>query len=148
LGARDKLLLTGAASYLSSDQQLAFNQPVTQLAGTIFNPPHWRGRAGAVWEGTPFGIAAFVNYVGTNTDNRFPVLKTIPAFVTLDLSASVRTGAGRGALSNLEARLSALNVLNQKPHFIRNAFPEGAPYDSTNESPVGRFIGLSVRKIW
>ena len=47
-----------------------------------------------------------------------------------------------------ELRLSALNVLNQKPHFLPNPFPEAAPYDSTNESPVGRFVGASIRKNW
>jgi iron complex outermembrane recepter protein len=148
LGGRGKLLLTGAASYLESDQQLAANQPVVQLAGTIFNPPHWRGRAGAVWDGKRAGVSAFVNYVGPTTDNRFPAIETIGAFVTLDLNASLRTGANAGPLRNIEVRLSALNVFNEKPHFIRNAAPEAAPYDSTNESPVGRFLGISVRKVW
>ena len=146
LGRRGKLLLTAAASYLESNQQLAENRPVIQLAGTIFNPPHWRWRGGAVWEGRVAGVSAFVNYLGRTTDNRFPTAETIGAFVTLDLSASLRTGPGRGAFRNIEVRLSALNVLNEKPHFIRNAAPEAAPYDSTNESPVGRFLGISIRK--
>jgi len=51
-------------------------------------------------------------------------------------------------LRNMELRLSALNVLNARPHFIRSVFPEEAPYDSTNESPVGRFLGVSIRKRW
>jgi outer membrane receptor protein involved in Fe transport len=143
-----KLLLTGAASYLESNQQLAPNQPVVQLAGTIFNPPHWRGRAGAAWDGKRAGLSAFVNYVGQTVDNRFPTIATIRAFVTLDLNASLRTGGKAGLLRNLELRLSALNVLDQKPHFIRNAFPAAPPYDSTNESPVGRFLGVSIRKVW
>ncbi|HET7575643.1 MAG TPA: TonB-dependent receptor [Sphingomicrobium sp.] len=148
LGAYGGLTLTGTASYLKSNQQLAPNQPAVQLAGTIFHPPHWRGRGGAVWNGKRTGFSAFVNYVGPTTDNRFPARETIGAFVTLDLNASVRTGTGGGLLSNLDLRLSALNVLNQKPHFIRNAAPEAAPYDSTNESPVGRFLGIAVRKVW
>lgn len=147
-GRDGKLLVTGAASYLDSNQQLAANQPVIPLAGTIFNPPHWRARAGAVWDGKRTGFSAFVNYLGPTTDNRYPDTETIGSFVTLDLNASFRTSPGTGPLSNLELRLSALNVLNQKPHFIRNAAPEAAPYDSTNESPVGRFLGVSVRKVW
>lgn len=148
LEARGKLLLTGAASYLESSQQLAPNRPAVQLAGTVFNPPHWRGRAGAVWDGKRGGLSAFVNYIGRNKDRRFPTVETIGAFVSLDLNASLRTSASAGPLRNVELRLSALNVLNQKPHFIRNAAPEAAPYDSTNESPVGRFLGASVRKTW
>ena len=143
-----KLRLTAAASYLVSNQQLAAGQPSLQLAGTIFNPPNWRGRAGALWDWRRAELGAFLNYLGPTRDNRFPAVETIPAFVTVDLNASFRTGPDAGPLRNLEFRLSALNLLNQKPHFIRNAAPEAAPYDSTNESPVGRFVGVAVRKIW
>jgi outer membrane receptor protein involved in Fe transport len=148
LGRHGKLLLTGAASYLESSQQLASGQPVIPLAGTIFNPPHWRARGGAVWNVGRAGFSAFVNYLGPRTDSRFVTARTIGAFVTLDLNATLRTGATAGPLRNIEVRLSALNLLNQEPHFIRNAAPEAAPYDSTNESPVGRFLGVSVRKSW
>jgi iron complex outermembrane receptor protein len=148
LGRRGKLLLTGAASYLESDQQLAANQPTVQLAGTVFNPPHWRGRIGFIWDTKRVSLSSFVNYVGPTLDTRFPDVSTIGAFTTLDLNASLRTEARRGLFSKLELGLSALNLLNQKPHFIRNAAPEAAPYDSTNESPVGRFLAVSIRKIW
>jgi iron complex outermembrane receptor protein len=148
LGSDGQLLLTGAASFLESNQQLAANQPIVELAGTIFNPPHWRGRTGAAWDGKGGGLSAFLNYVGSTTDNRFPTKDRIGSFVTLDLNASFRIGASAGQLRNIEVRLSALNVLNEKPHFIRNVAPEAAPFDSTNQSPVGRFLGISVRKIW
>jgi outer membrane receptor protein involved in Fe transport len=148
LGRHGKLVLTGAASYLDSDQQLAPRQPIFPIAGTVFNPPHWRGRAGAAWDGQRAGLSAFVNYIGATRDNRFASVETIGAFVTLDVNASFRTSPTAGPVRNMELRLSALNLLNEKPHFIRNVFPEGAPYDSTNESPVGRFLGLSIRKLW
>lgn len=144
----ERLLLTGAASYLKSEQQLAPNQPAFQMAGIIFNPPHWRGRAGAVWQGRTTGLSAFVNYVGSVRDNRFPTVEEIGAFITLDLSASLRTGANAGPFRGMELRLSALNVLNEEPDVIRNSQPEAPPYDSTNQSPTGRFVGLSVRKSW
>jgi len=150
LGPSGRLLLTGAASYLESSQQLAPNQPVLELAGTVFHPPHWRGRAGAVWNRARTGVSAFVNYVGSRTDDRFEAPTTVAPFVTLDLSAVLRTGTGAGAgpFRDMEFRISALNLLNAKPHFVRSAFPNAAPYDSTNESPVGRFLAASIRKIW
>lgn len=148
LGRTGKLLLTGAASYLKSRQQLAAGQAFLPLAGTIFHPPHWRGRAGVVFDGHGTGLSAFINYVGPRIDNSFTTLERVGAFVTLDLNASVRTKASAGLLRNVELRLSAMNVLNQKPHLIRVVYPEEAPYDSTNESPVGRFIGASIRKVW
>jgi iron complex outermembrane receptor protein len=148
LGPSGTVLLTGVASYLESDQQLAPNQPVIQLAGTVFRPPHWRGRAGAAWEGERAGLSAFVNYVGRTKDNRFATVETIGSFVTLDLNASLRTGTNGGPFRNIELRLSALNLLDAEPDFVRNPFPSAAPYDATNQSPVGRFLGLSVRKSW
>ena len=148
LGPAGKLLLTGAASYLHSDQQLSAGQPILQLAGTVFHPPHWRGRAGVVWDTKGGGFSAFVNYVGPTIDTSFPTVARVAAFVTLDLNVSLRTKATQGPLRNVELRLSVLNVLNAKPHFLRNVYPEAAPYDSTNESPVGRFVGASIRKVW
>lgn len=148
LGPNDRLLFNGAASYLKSDQQLASNQPVFDKAGTIFNPPHWRARFGVAWQGRNAGLSANLGYVGSNRDTRFPQIERVGPFVTLDLSASLRTGASAGPLRGIELRLSALNLLNEDPDRIRNSQPEAPPYDSTNQSPVGRFISLSVRKEW
>jgi outer membrane receptor protein involved in Fe transport len=147
-GGDGHLLLTGAASYLDSNQQLAPGQPTIQMAGTIFNPPHWRGRAGAIWESPGAGLSAFVNYVGSTIDSRFPEHDPVGAFVTLDVTASLRTGPAAGAFRNIELQLSALNLLGETPDIIRNSEPEAPPYDSTNQSPVGRFIGISIRKAW
>ena len=148
MGAGGTLLLTGAGSYLASNQQLAAGQPIVQLAGTVFHPPHWRGRAGAVWSRREISLSAFVNYVGSTINNLFTPAETVGSFVTLDLNASMRTNATAGPLRNMEFRLSALNILNEKPRLIRTGSLGGAPYDSTNQSPVGRFLGVSVRKVW
>lgn len=142
------LLLTGSASFLESDQQLSAGQPFLPLAGTIFHPPHWRGRAGTTWEGHGQSLSAFVNYVGPAVDNVLADQLRVGAFTTLDLTATLRSRAHSGPLHNVELRLSALNVLNQKPHVIRIVYPSEAPYDSTNESPVGRFLGAAIRKVW
>jgi len=89
-----------------------------------------------------------VNYIGSTTDSRFTPVRTVGAFTTLDLNASFRTNAAQVPFRNLELRVSALNVLNEKPSPIRTGSLGGAPYDSTNQSPVGRFLGLSLRKVW
>ena len=144
----NRLLVTGAASYLDSNQQLAAGQPVIQMAGTIFNPPHWRGRAGASLQGPRFGLSGFLNYVGSTIETRFPAHERVGSFVTLDLAATLRTGTQAGALSNVELSISALNLLDEQPDRIANSEPEAPPYDSTNQSAVGRFIAFSVRKAW
>jgi iron complex outermembrane recepter protein len=148
LGRSGKLLFVGSGSYVHSDQQLSAGQPFLPLAGTIFHPPHWRARGGATWDSHGQSLSAFVNYVGPSIDNVFADSKQVKAFTTLDLTATLRPRATAGPLHNVELRLSALNVLNEKPHLIRIVFPGEAPYDSTNESPVGRFLAASIRKVW
>ena len=148
LGRSGTLQLSGSASHLESDQQLSAGQPFFPLAGTIFHPPHWRGRAGMTWDRHGQSLSAFVNYSGPNTDNVLATLRRVSAFTTLDLTATLRTQVRTGPLRNVELRLSALNVLDQKPHLIRIVYPSEAPYDSTNESPVGRFLAASIRKVW
>lgn len=148
LGSAGKLQLTGSASYLQSDQQLSAGQPFLPLAGTIFHPPHWRGRGGTIWDVRGQTLSAFVNYVGSNTDNVLANPLRVGAFTTIDLTAILRANHQSGPLQGVELRLSALNVLNQRPHRIRIVFPGEVPYDSTNESPVGRFLGASIRKVW
>lgn len=147
-GRSGKLLLSGSASHLVSSQQLSAGQPFLPLAGTIFHPPHWRGRAGMTWDSHGQSLSAFVNYVGPMIDNVFADLRRVSPFTTLDLTAILRSSVRTGPLHNVEFRLSALNIIDEKPHVIRIVYPGEAPYDSTNESPVGRFVGASVRKVW
>jgi len=148
LAERRSLIISATASYLRGDLQITPSQPLIPRAGTIFNAPHWRGRASATWQSVRADASASVNYVGSVRDNRFPDGRRIAPFVTIDASAALRTDQRAGALRNVELRLSALNLLNQKPHRIRNSEPEAPSYDSTNQSPLGRFIGLAVRKSW
>jgi outer membrane receptor protein involved in Fe transport len=148
LAPQNSLLLSAEGSWLDSNLQLTASQPVIPRAGTIFNPPHWRGRASALWEWGRAGLSASLNYLGSLADTRFPDAPRIGPFVTLDVSAALRTRPGAGAFRNIELRLSALNLLDEKPAIIRNSQPEAPSYDSTNQSPVGRVISLSLRKVW
>ncbi|MGE5564308.1 MAG: TonB-dependent receptor domain-containing protein [Bacillota bacterium] len=147
-GAGHSLLLNAAATYLKSDLQVRPNQPLIPRVGTIFNPPHWRGRASAVWHGASSDLSAALNYVGAVRDTRFADKAPVGPFVTVDVSAAIRTGASSGPLRNLELRASVLNLLDEKPDVIRNIQPDAPTYDSTNQSAIGRFVAVSVRKTW
>lgn len=136
------LALTAAGSWLDSRQQLRSGLPSTDLAGQIFNPPHFRGRAGASYDDDRFGVSAFLNYSGGVTDRRRPIPVKIAPFATADLTARVKLG------SLAELSLAALNIFDRKPEIIRTTSPADAPYDTTNQSPVGRFIGLTIRRDW
>lgn len=145
---RGRLTLTGGASYLESERQISAGQPVRERAGRIFNPPHWRARGGASFAQDGFALSAFMTYVGGTLDDRFAAAARIPAFVTLDATLGLRSRAARGPLAGAELRLIALNLLDARPAPIRNTNPADPPYDSLNQSPVGRVLGLQLSKRW
>lgn len=146
-GDAGKINLAAAASYLESDRQLNPGQQAIQLAGTIFNPPHWRGRAGGSWERGNVGLSAYFSYIGGTNDNRYDPDVHVGAFKTLDLTVRVRS-EGEGLAGGFEAILTVLNALNEKPSIIRNADPADPPYDSTNYSVAGRVVALTLTKHW
>ena len=57
---------------LDSSQQLLSGLPVTDLAGTIFHPAHFRARGGLTLSGKNFSLSAFLNHSGAVTDSRRP----------------------------------------------------------------------------
>ncbi|MCM3420951.1 TonB-dependent receptor [Sphingopyxis alaskensis] len=145
--AGQRLNLALAASYQESDRQISSGQPTLQLAGTIFDPPHWRGRFTGSWEQDNVALTTVVSYIGGTQDDRFQPFTRVDSFTSIDLIARVRT-QGTGLFGGVEASLSVLNLLNEKPDIIRNTNPADPPYDSTNYSAAGRFVGIQLRKSW
>jgi outer membrane receptor protein involved in Fe transport len=143
-----RVLLSAAASYLHATRKVREGLPAIERSGILFAPAHWRGRVGGSWENGQVQLAAHLNYVGGVRDNRLAFLTDIQAFTTLDLSARVRTTTASGPLRALEFRLSALNQLNARPDIIGTSDPSAIPFDSTNQSSVGRFVSFSVTKSW
>lgn len=143
-----QLQLAASASYLDDKRQPVANQPYEGRAGLIFTPPHWRARASAGWQSRTLQFAAALNYAGSTLDRRRPPESTVGAFTTLDLSGSFRPAIDHGVLANLELRLTVQNLLNEAPDPIRNPSAASIPFDSTNQSPIGRFVALSVSKQW
>jgi iron complex outermembrane recepter protein len=146
LNSRDALTFQGNASYLKGNRQLTPTASDITTAGIIFNPPHWRGRAGVAWEGGPLTVAAYGNYVGPVLDNRASPTVNVRGLTTGDLTAAYQTSQSSGILSNVELALSVLNIFNGKPDRVRTSSPFYPAFDSTNYSSVGRFISFSVQK--
>lgn len=136
------------ASYLTSDQRTTTLGPTLQKAGTIFNPPHWRARGGLTWNRDSLALNATASLIGGVIDTRAATDVPVAGMTTLDLTARYRFGAEKGVLSGLELSLTAQNIFNAKPDQIATLLPYDAAYDSTNYSPVGRFIGFGIAKKW
>ncbi|TDW61555.1 outer membrane receptor for ferrienterochelin and colicin [Novosphingobium sp. PhB55] len=136
------------ASYLDSKQQLGAGQPVTQLAGSIFNPPHFRGRGEAGWSNDAFTATLAVNYIGPVRDVRLSPAPRIDGMLPVDLTVRYRTGEEAGLLGGLDLIASAQNLFNDKPSSIQVRSIFDSPYDSTNYSPFGRVLSLTISKRW
>ncbi|HEV7312613.1 TonB-dependent receptor [Sphingopyxis sp.] len=137
-----ELTLSAAGSFLRSRQQLLPGAEWTSLAGTLFHPARFRGRAGLTYGGERFSLAALVNHMSGLDDNRQAAVVRIPAYTTVDFTARVKIGTGT------EISLAALNLFDAEPTAIPAALPADTPFDTTNYSAAGRFIGITVRQEW
>lgn len=139
-----ELSLSGNASYIDSHQRLSKLQPEIDLAGTLYNPPHFRARLGGVWKKGEAVASAFVNYTGGVSDVRTSAPVKVSSMTTVDLSARYKIS------SVLQVGLSAQNIFNQAPGIIATnpRYAYEAPYDSTNYSPFGRVVSFSLTATW
>jgi outer membrane receptor protein involved in Fe transport len=134
--------LSGAATLLQSRQRIRPDAPWTKLAGTIFHPARFRARSGIAWADEMVSVAAFMSHSGALDDDRRATAVRVRGLTTFDLNGELRIASGT------RVSLSALNLFNAKPAAIFTASPAETPYDTTNYSPAGRFLGITLRSEW
>ncbi|MBI0476157.1 TonB-dependent receptor [Sphingomonas sp. MA1305] len=147
LGA-GQISATLSGAYLQSDQQLTPAQPVVDLAGTIFNPPHFRGRATLGWTQGGLTITGAVSRIGGVEDRRTTPARRVGGMTQGDLTLRYRTGPGPTWWHGVDLVVTAQNILDAKPSPIATTLPYDTPYDSTNYSPFGRVLAISATKSW
>ena len=149
IGAYGELNIGGNASWLKSTEQINENAPVNDLAGIIYNPPKFRGRFNMSGTKGGFTLAGYANYSGRLRDTRSTSQSDVKSQTTFDLNALLNLPAD-SLLGAWDIALSARNLFNARPPY---AAPSGGNsfyvnYDSTNYSPIGRFVSLSITKHW
>lgn len=145
-GGGNQFNLEASASYLKSDQRLSAGQPAIVRAGTIFNPPHWRGRTSAGWRRGSIGATLAYNYIGGTDDNRSTTTYKVAGFHSADATVSWQP-EGSGLWSGWSFLLSGQNILNEKPSTIRSSVTSPT-YDATNYPSAGRLVSFTVSKAW
>jgi outer membrane receptor protein involved in Fe transport len=149
LGERaGSLALSLNASYLRSTQTLIAGAATTQLAGTLFNPPNWRGRASATWNLDGFSLNTTVSRVGGVDDERTGTTVNISGQTTVDLTARYAFQQPQGPLRGLVLTLTVQNILDDAPQTIATSSIYDTSFDTTNYSGIGRYIGFGVTKAW
>lgn len=135
-------------TYLDSEQRLSVTQPIIPLAGTLFNPPHIRARGSLSWAHGPLVLTGAANFTGAVKDMRSTPHRRVASMTTADFTMRLDTGKAAGLFSNLDISLSVLNAFNAQPSNIATTLFTDTPYDSTNYSPVGRYVGFGITKTW
>lgn len=138
--------ISANASLLDSTQVRGKGQESRDLAGVLFNPPHFRARGTAVWSREAVNISLSFNRIGSVADTRTNPAVRIAGMTTFDTALRWRpTG---GLAKGFDVILAAENLFNAKPATIATNLPYDTPYDSTNYSPIGRFVSITVAKAW
>lgn len=145
-GGKLRTALNG--SYIDSKQQLSAEQPVTLLAGTLFNPPHFRGRGEMSWGRDGLSLMGAVNYIGPVRDIRSTPSVRVSGMLPVDFTVRYSLDRSKGLLSGIDLIASIQNAFNDKPSSIAITSYYDTPYDSTNYSPFGRVLSLTVSKKW
>jgi len=133
------------ATWLDSRQQNETASAYFDLSGAIWNPAKYRARASLGWEGSRLKAIGYLNYTGQLKDRRTSATANVASTVTADLFLGYAVGAADSDWSGVAVSLSVENLFDTKPPYLRAA-PYAEPYDSTNYSPVGRFVAVSVSK--
>jgi len=137
------------ASWLESERKNSNLSSPFPLAGTAYNPSHLRARGGLVWRNeTGLTVSSFINYIGKLDDTRTIPYPQVDPMTTVDITAIYRVPTGASFFSDVTFALSVLNVADEAPSYVRNTDLQVENYDSTNHSPIGRFVNVSVTKQW
>lgn len=148
LGGDRRVNIDANGAWLKTRQQLTPDLPAVQLAGTVFNPPEFRLRASAGLQSRIVQVSVGLNYTGALEDRRFATTKRLAPSATFDLSAQYALIPGENDRPRLSLSLSISNLFNDKPELIGVTGPTDTPYDSTNYSPIGRFVAVGIRGRW
>jgi outer membrane receptor protein involved in Fe transport len=90
--------------------------------------------------------SAFVNYVDGVTDRTSG--KRTSSFTTFDATIHYVFDGRDGPWAGLELSLTGKNLLNRAPPLYAPVAMTDVPYDSTNYSAIGRFLGIALSKHW
>lgn len=138
------------------DLQVAPGAAYIPLLNTFAEPTEWRGQAQFSWTQAGFTAAMAINHVSAYDNSLVTPREQIDAWTTGDLYFGYDAdGASDAAWARgMRVALTIQNVTNEEPPYTRIPveflLPDlnPLPFDSTNASPLGRFIALQVSKHW
>lgn len=147
---RSSILINANGAWLWSKQKLSSTDAYVDMAGIIFNPPRFKARASIGWSDGNFTSMFYANHISSLKDNRSTTPTKVASQTTFDASFRYQLPRESGPLAQLSIILNVQNMFNQRPPYAAptSGGLDYVNYDSTNFSPIGRFISLTVSKGW
>lgn len=121
--------------------------PPQEQVSTVYRPVDLNLRGTFSWSLDGFTAYAGINYTDGYTDNLFRAPDTpIDRWTTVDLMFSYDSADRLGSplLRNTRVSFGVQNLFDRDPPFVDTA--DGLNYDSSNATPLGRFITLQINK--
>ena len=123
--------------------------PVTEVVNTAFNPVDLTIRGSASLSRGAFSGTIFVNLVDSYTNNIVTPNESIDSWTTIDANLRYDFSGQSSAhmLDGIVYSLSVQNLFDEDPPFVASpTLRQGASYDPTNASAVGRLVAFHVIK--
>ncbi len=146
----NKAVFFANVAYLDLTEQETPQSVGQSLSGLSFYPAKFRSRGGASWKPGSWALTGTVNYLGRETNTQVEPIQRVGSWTTVDVSLTYAPVIS-GKLSGLHFSLAAINILDRDPPRVlipQNFNGANLNYDSSNASPLGRFVSLSVSKQW
>ena len=131
------------------DRKVTATSPRFSLLSEVGKPVDTRVRAKGGWKRGAYGAFLYLNYVDGYKNPFSTPSSHIGSWTTVDLTFRFDGSrfADKGILHGLDATLGVRNLLDADPPVFTDSLI-GVLYDSTNASPFGRYISLSLVKRW
>lgn len=140
-----------SATYVDKiDTAFAPGATPANLVSTFGQPVKWRGRSEVGFTSSGFSVNVAANYVHNYVNTAGVGQPRVPSWTTIDMTASITLDHywRGGLLDGTTLSLTALNLFDRDPPFVVAPSAVLVNYDPANANPLGRLLGIEVRKRW
>ncbi|WP_420240961.1 TonB-dependent receptor [Roseiterribacter gracilis] len=117
--------------------------PILSALNHSGSPIDLRGRAGLSWVRDAYDASFFVNYINAYHNFSLAPVADVGSFTTVDAQIGYSFGCPIRSASDCRVRLSAQNLLDQRPPLFINT-PGRVAYDPEQATATGRVIAVDL----
>lgn len=132
----------GNATWLETAEKITSLAAEQTVTGYVFFPAEVKWRLGGSWMSDSLTVSGMLNQTGGVTNNLVTGNPKGDAFTTVDLVVEYVLPSAFG--NELQLTLGIQNVFDEDPPLIQPPVPFSVNYDSTNYSPLGRVVNVTV----